>query len=54
MSTEQMITVPCRFCGVATHMLGTSLCDRCWELSRRMQDDPELAAKILAEINHVD
>ena len=28
-------------------MTGTKLCDRCWELERRIQADPTLARKIL-------
>jgi hypothetical protein len=43
MTTE----VPCRICGNQTPMLGTKLCDRCWELESRIKHDPELARKIL-------
>lgn len=43
-------TVPCEICGVATEMLGTKRCDRCWELERRIESSPELARKILANI----
>lgn len=39
--------VPCRVCGEPTRMLGTKLCDRCWELTTRIRSDPELARKIL-------
>jgi hypothetical protein len=39
--------IPCRLCGGPTTMPGTRLCDRCWELERRVQADPELARKIL-------
>lgn len=42
--------VPCKFCGKDTIMLGTKLCDGCWELTRRIERDPELAQKILNEI----
>lgn len=32
-------------------MLGTGLCDRCWELEQRIQADPELALRILKTIS---
>ena len=32
-------TIPCRTnCGRQTAMLGTKLCDHCWELQRRLPD----------------
>jgi hypothetical protein len=31
-------TVPCKFCGDPTPMLGTKLCDGCWEVSRRLEE----------------
>ena len=40
-------TVACSICGTPTPMLGTKLCDRCWELKTRIEADPELAQKIL-------
>jgi hypothetical protein len=40
--------VPCGLCGAPTAMTGTKRCDRCWELERRIQDAPALAAQILA------
>ena len=42
-------TIPCRLCGVPTRMKGTKLCDRCWELERRVLADPEMTRKILEE-----
>lgn len=39
--------IPCRLCGNGTVMLGTKLCDCCWELKARIERDPELAEKIL-------
>lgn len=36
----------CTICG--SMMVDTTLCDRCWELERRIRSDPELARKILA------
>lgn len=42
-------TVPCRHCGKATMMLGTRECDRCHELSVRIERDPEIALAILTK-----
>lgn len=39
--------VPCRICGISTESLGTQLCDRCWELERRVLAAPGLTRKIL-------
>lgn len=35
-------------------MLGTQLCDRCWELERRIKSDPQIAARILASVSQPD
>lgn len=35
MNTEEP-TVPCKICGKPTHMLGTKLCDPCWEVESRL------------------
>ena len=40
--------VPCKWCGTPTAMLGTEMCDGCWELDRRIGVNPELARRILA------
>lgn len=42
--------IPCTMCSKPTHMLGTKLCDGCWELKRRIETDPDMARKILAGI----
>lgn len=44
-------TVPCGLCGRATRMTGTKRCDRCYELERRIQDDPALARQILRTVS---
>lgn len=44
-------TCPCRLCGKPTQMLGTKLCDFCWELERRIHRDPEIARRILNEMD---
>jgi hypothetical protein len=31
-------TIPCRICGKPTRMLGTKLCDGCWEVEHRLED----------------
>lgn len=40
MKTEQ--TVPCARCKTPTPMLGTKLCNNCWEITRRAPDYWEL------------
>jgi hypothetical protein len=42
--------IPCSLCAQPTAMIGTGLCDRCWELKRRIEADPELAKKILQTV----
>jgi len=44
-------TIGCKLCNRPTRMLGTKLCDPCWELQRRIEYNPEMALKILAELN---
>lgn len=43
-------TVPCRICSKPTPMLGTKLCDRCWQLESAIRHSPALAEKILKEL----
>lgn len=43
-------TTSCGLCNVETSNTGTGLCDRCWELDRRIKSDPVIAARILAEV----
>lgn len=45
--------VPCRICNAPTMTLGTKLCNRCWELENRIQSDPEIARKILADMGRL-
>jgi len=40
-------TVPCKICATPTPMTFTKLCDRCWELDRRIRADLNLARKIV-------
>ncbi len=49
MYNDNQKTINCRLCDTPTNMLGTKLCDRCWELETRIQGDPELARKILED-----
>lgn len=48
MKTRKVI--PCLLCGEPTPMLGTRLCDGCWELDRRIQSTPDIARSILANL----
>jgi hypothetical protein len=43
--------ISCRICGGDTTMKGTKLCDRCWELEKRISMDKDLARKILDSFN---
>ena len=43
-------TVACRLCGQPTMMLGTKLCDRCWELETRIEMAPDIAKRIIAAL----
>jgi NMD protein affecting ribosome stability and mRNA decay len=43
-------TVPCKWCGEPTLMLGTKMCDRCWELEHRISADIALAMKIISAL----
>lgn len=45
-----MPIIECIWCGGPTHMLGTKMCDRCYELNSRIAKDPELARRMLMEI----
>jgi hypothetical protein len=45
--TNDTPTVPCTLCGTPTPMTATKLCTRCWELSRRIRRDPELARQLV-------
>lgn len=42
-----MNTVPCQWCDTPTTMTGTECCDGCWELSRRIRIDPDMAGRML-------
>lgn len=53
MNTEHE-TTPCDICGTPTSMLGTKLCDRCWELKTRITSDPEIARRILLAMPDVE
>jgi hypothetical protein len=48
--SDERPTVACRLCGEATFMIGTKMCERCWQLERRITHDPDLAVKILKEL----
>ncbi|MHC4621367.1 MAG: hypothetical protein ACYTEQ_26800 [Planctomycetota bacterium] len=43
-------TTACKYCGKPTPMLGTKLCDGCWELETRIKANPELARKIMKDL----
>lgn len=42
---------PCGLCGKPTLMTGTKRCDNCWEMEGRIRRSPDIARKILAELD---
>lgn len=42
-------TVPCKWCGKPTPMIGTKMCDAHYELSTRINRESDMAARMLAE-----
>jgi len=51
MENLQKETIPCKLCGEPTEMLGTKLCDFCWELEWRVLKSPLTTIKILIDNN---
>lgn len=47
-------TVLCGICGTPTRMTGTKRCNRCWELEKRVLNDPTLTLAILAREGYVN
>ena len=43
-------TCSCGLCGKPTRMTGTKRCDGCWELESRIRRDPEIARRILHDL----
>lgn len=43
-------TVPCTFCGEDTEMVGTRLCDPCWDVRAAVMRKPEVALKIVRDL----
>jgi hypothetical protein len=43
-------TVKCELCGELTAMTGTKRCDRCWEVERWVTANPEIAGKVLRNL----
>lgn len=43
--------IKCKLCYAPTPFTGTKLCNRCWELSRRIEWDPELTLRVLYELS---
>ena len=53
MPNPEYYTVPCKRCGRPTPMIGTRLCNGCWELQTRIKSQPELAMQILRELGYL-
>ena len=45
------LQVPCKICGASTRMLGTELCDPCWELLHRITFNQKRFKQVLNYIN---
>ena len=46
-----MTTINCIHCGLATHSIGTQMCDRCWELETRISHCPGSVLKRILLLN---
>jgi hypothetical protein len=44
----------CKWCGTKTHNTGTKECDRCWELRKRIEQNPDLSERILNDLRTRD
>ena len=52
-----MYKYKCKLCGEEKESLGPmpdELCDGCWELSIRIKSQPDLARKVLTELEEVN
>lgn len=45
MTIKRQATVPCRWCGAPTTMLGTQECDPCWEFHKHLFTIPTAALR---------
>jgi len=43
----------CELCGNITQFIGTRRCNDCWELEKRIEQNPELALKILCGMKYL-
>ena len=48
---EDFKYVPCIWCTTLTDKEGTRMCDRCWELSRRIRMDLDLT-RLMLHVEH--
>lgn len=44
---KEVKIVPCKWCSNPTNMLGTKMCNGCWELDHRIRMDPLIAERIV-------
>jgi len=51
MEKSDMEVTDCKWCGAETVNTGTKECDRCWELRHRIENDLELAKKMIEHFN---
>lgn len=49
---EPVEEVPCKWCGAPTAMIESEMCDRCWELDRRITNETRpIVLRMLAELD---
>lgn len=48
-----IVRAQCKLCGSEKGWPETKLCDRCWELKTRIENDPALAIQILKDAEYL-
>lgn len=46
---KKLPTVPCKWCGTETPMLGTKMCNNCWELDGRVTRNPDTTLRMMVQ-----
>lgn len=49
MSSKQEATVPCQWCRKPTPMMGTQMCNSCWEVDHKMSNMNTSTLKIVRD-----
>ena len=48
--SKEQEKVPCKWCGKPVTMIGSKMCNPCWQLDQGISLFPEIAQKILSKI----